>query len=132
MDFGLTRRERQGEAQLTQTGAVLGTPSYMSPEQVEGGGANIGPAADIYSLGIIFYELLCGRVPFEGDIMAVLVRILNEEPSRPSEHRKDVDPALEEICLKAIAKSAATVTSQCPNSPMRSSYIGRSPRGCQK
>src|SRR5207253_1694096 len=72
MDFGLARRVKQGEARLTQNGTILGTPAYMPPEQVQGDPDALGPACDVYSLGVILYELLTGRVPFEGPAMAVM------------------------------------------------------------
>lgn len=107
MDFGLARRDRQGEAEITQTGAIVGTPAYMPPEQIEGEAHNVGPTADIYSLGVIFYQLLCGRLPFGGAVAAVLSSVLTKEPDPPSLHRPSVDPALEAVCLKAMAKVAA-------------------------
>ncbi len=64
MDFGLSRRTNKEDSRLTQSGLVMGSPAYMSPEQVEGESEKIGPPSDIYSLGIVFYELLTGQVPF--------------------------------------------------------------------
>src|SRR5262249_54841075 len=81
------------------------TPMYMSPEQASGKGEAIGPSCDIYSLGVIMYELLTGRVPFEGPEALVLGQILFVDPPPPSKYRPDIDPRLEAICLKAIAKS---------------------------
>jgi serine/threonine protein kinase len=104
MDFGLARRDSAGEARLTKVGAILGTPAYMSPEQVCGDVNAIGPGCDVYALGVILYELLAGRLPFEGPAMAVLAQILTQPPEPPSAHRPDLDPRLEVICLKALAK----------------------------
>jgi hypothetical protein len=106
MDFGLARRGT-GDVHLTREGTILGTPSYMAPEQARGDLAQMGPACDIYSLGVILYELLAGCVPFTGDMMAVLLQLTTDEPPPPSQHRPDVDPALEAICLKAMAKEPA-------------------------
>jgi hypothetical protein len=107
MDFGLARRDRKGEAEITQTGAIVGTPAYMPPEQIEGGHHSAGPTADVYSLGVIFYQLLCGRLPFEGTATSVLAQVLTKAPPRPSQFRGDVDPQLETIALQAMAKSPA-------------------------
>jgi serine/threonine protein kinase len=106
VDFGLARRAGHGESDLTSTGAILGTPAYMSPEQVKGDLHSIGPGTDIYSLGVMLYRLLTGSVPFEGEPVAILSGILLDPPKPPSTLRPDIDPALEAICLKAIAKDA--------------------------
>lgn len=107
MDFGLARRLSRDDTRLTQTGAAIGTPAYMPPEQISANAELMGPACDIYSLGVILYELLTGRLPFEGDAMAMLAQILTDEPRRPSELQANIDPALEAICLKAMAKKPA-------------------------
>src|SRR5262249_33201089 len=104
MDFGLARRDETVEARLTKDGTVLGTPAYMPPEQVRGETRAIGPACDIYALGVILYELLAGPLPFEGSVLNILGKILTEEPPPPSRFRPDLDPQLEAICLKAMAK----------------------------
>jgi len=104
MDFGLALSVNSEQSRLTKTGAILGTPAYMPPEQVKGELDELGPASDVYSLGIIFYELLTGQVPFEGPIASVLGQILAVDPRPPSAHRKNLDPKLDEICLKAMAK----------------------------
>jgi serine/threonine protein kinase len=107
MDFGLARRGGTADPRLTHDGAIMGTPAYMAPEQARGDPNAMGPACDIYSLGVILYQLLSGRLPFTGDVLAILAQLATEEPPPPSQHRPDVDPALEAICLKAMAKSVA-------------------------
>ncbi|QDT35414.1 LamG-like jellyroll fold domain-containing protein [Thalassoglobus polymorphus] len=103
MDFGLARRSSSDDVQVTQSGAILGTPAYMSPEQVEGNQAAIGPQADIYALGIIMYELITGEMPYKGSLMSILQQIGNNNPAKPSELRTNIDPRLENICLKMMA-----------------------------
>ena len=105
VDFGLARRDNPQEKRLTRAGQVMGTLAYMAPEQIRGDLKEIGPACDIYALGVILYELLTGRLPFNGSGLAVVAQILTEAPLRPSRHRSDLEPALEAICLKAMAKA---------------------------
>jgi serine/threonine protein kinase len=104
MDFGLSRRTNKDDSRLTQSGLVMGSPAYMSPEQVEGDSDKIGPPSDIYSLGVVFYELLTGQVPFCGSIASVLGQIVTVAPKKPTNLVRTIDPALEAICLKMIAK----------------------------
>ena len=104
MDFGLVWRIGAQDERLTRVGLVLGTPAYMSPEQICGRAEGLGPCCDIYSLGVILYELLTGCVPFEGPEAFVLGQIVFAEPAPPSKHRPDVDPLIEAICLRAMAK----------------------------
>jgi serine/threonine protein kinase len=105
-DFGLARRAQE-DVRLTQSGSVLGTPAYMSPEQVDGDSKAIGPATDVYSLGVILYELLTGQLPFRGSVPAVLAQIMTAEPPPPRTLCANIDPALEAICLKAMAKKTS-------------------------
>jgi serine/threonine protein kinase len=108
-DFGVAKLldsdPALGEA-LTKTGEVLGTPSYMAPEQTGGKGAEIGPATDVYSLGVILYELLTGRVPLRGETtLDTLLLVLGEEPIPPRRLQPRVPRDLEIICLRCLEKS---------------------------
>lgn len=105
MDFGLARGPQMGDARATQSGVIMGTPAYMSPEQARGDSKEVGPAGDIYALGVILYELLTGTRPFSGTATEVIGQILHVEPEAPSKRHSSVDPALEAICLKAMAKA---------------------------
>ena len=106
-DFGLARRVGQ-DSGLTQSGAVLGTPGYMAPEQAAGHGKAVGPTADVYSLGAVLYELLAGRPPFRADtVMETLVLVLERDPTPPGLVRAGVPPELEAICLKCLEKDPA-------------------------
>ena len=106
-DFGLAQRLELEDPRLTRSGVIVGTPSYMAPEQVDGDPETLGPACDIYSLGVVLYELLTGRAPFEGPLLSVLSRLGRDQPDPPSSHCPDVDRRLEAICLNAIAKAPA-------------------------
>lgn len=105
-DFGLAR-EIETDEQLTVDGIVVGTPSYMPPEQATGENANLGPTTDLYSLGIVLYEMLTGTLPFTGPVTEVLRRIVVEPPAPPIQFRPDLDGILNQIILKAISKSPA-------------------------
>ncbi len=101
-DFGIARIE---SSNLTQVGDMLGTPHYMAPEQFLG--AEIGVEADLYSVGVIAYELLTGRKPFTGNTAEVMQAALNEEPALPSRLRTAISPQLDQVLLKAMAKKAS-------------------------
>ncbi len=104
-DFGLAK-VFTSEAEATATGVIAGTPSYMAPEQASGNSRDIGPAADVYSLGAIFYELLTGRPPFrEENPLDTLMHVLSCDPELPRQLNPKVPRTLELICLKCLAKS---------------------------
>jgi tetratricopeptide (TPR) repeat protein len=104
MDFGLARRIDRIETQLTTAGAIVGTPAYMAPEQVRAEVEKIGPATDVYALGVIMYQLLTERLPFEGKFSRVMNQILNHSPAPPSRHRTGIDTRLDAICMKAMSR----------------------------
>ena len=84
----------------------MGSPAYMPPEQIQGDPNAVGPSADVYSLGVVLYQLLCRRLPFEGTVLSILAQVLTEDPPRPSQVRQGVDAGLEAICLRAMARRA--------------------------
>src|SRR5262249_41674409 len=105
MDFGLARRATADDVRLTRAGTVLGSPAYMSPEQIRGDTQTTGPATDVFSLGVILYELLARRLPFDGDTIGpVHAQILMEDPPPLGQLVPDIDPGLERTCAKALAK----------------------------
>jgi formylglycine-generating enzyme required for sulfatase activity len=108
MDFGLAGWTREECTRLTQQGAIMGTPAYMAPEQAVGDTAQIGPASDQYSAGVVLYELLTGCRPFGGDNAASLMyQIVHTPASPPSVRRPGLDAGLDAICLRAMAKKPA-------------------------
>jgi formylglycine-generating enzyme required for sulfatase activity len=105
-DFGLAKRIDAEARDVSQSGAIMGTASYMAPEQAAGKVRDTGPAADVYALGALLYECLTGRPPFGGPQHVVLVKVLSDEPEPPS-RRAPVPADLETICLKCLRKEPA-------------------------
>ena len=104
-DFGLAKVFTPG-SEMTTTGVVLGTPSYMSPEQAAGQPSQIGPASDIYSLGAVLYEILAGRPPFREETpVETLLQVLSGEPVLPRELNPRAPHLLEIVCLRCLARS---------------------------
>lgn len=104
-DFGLAKRLDMESTAWTQDGAVLGTATYMSPEQAAGRVRDIGPAVDVYALGAILYELLTGQPPFQGATAnQTIEQVLYDEPSPPTRLHAEVPRDLETICLKCLEK----------------------------
>jgi serine/threonine-protein kinase len=102
-DFGIARA---GASEMTETGSIMGTAQYLSPEQAQGHA--VTATSDLYSIGVILYELLAGRLPFEGDsAVAVALKHLSEPPAPISQLRADVHPALEAVVMAALAKDPA-------------------------
>ncbi len=107
MDFGLARALADQTRRLTQTGAAVGTPAYMAPEQILGESRALGPATDVYALGVLLYELLAGGLPYTGPSAAIYGQILHAAPEPPSKRRPGLDERLDALCLKALAKEPA-------------------------
>ena len=107
MDFGLACQTREASARITVSGVILGSPAYMSPEQLEGISSKISPSADQYALGVILYELLTGQLPFRGSISAVISQIVTTPAPSARALRTDLDPRVDQLCLKMMSKSAA-------------------------
>jgi tetratricopeptide (TPR) repeat protein len=107
-DFGLAKRVQEGAGSPTQSGEILGTPAYMAPEQAAGEITKVGPAADVYALGAILYELLTGRPPFVGaNALETLLQVRQQEPVSPRRLLPSIPRDLETITLMCLRKEPA-------------------------
>jgi eukaryotic-like serine/threonine-protein kinase len=104
-DFGLAKHLDNSDGP-TRSGTVMGTPSYMAPEQAGDRAKAVGPHTDVYALGAILYEMLTGRPPFKADNpLDTVLQVLDHEPEQPRLYNREVNPSLEAICLKCLEKS---------------------------
>src|SRR5437867_8460792 len=102
-DFGIAR---SGASQMTEAGSIIGTAQYLSPEQARG--ANVDTTSDLYSMGVVLYELLTGEVPFSGDAaVEIAMKHLSQVPKPPSELRPEIPHDLDSVVLRALAKDPA-------------------------
>ena len=103
-DFGLARRI-DDDLDFVRNGEVLGTPLYMAPEQAKGQTSEVGPAADVYSLGVILYEMLTGQTPFQaGSVLEILRRVTSTPAEPPRQIRKNLSRDLDAICRRCLEK----------------------------
>ena len=107
MDFGLARRLQPMGDTVTAADVLLGTPTYSAPEQIGLEKGALGPAADVYSLGAILYEMLAGEPPFTGGFYELIAKVVAGDPPPPSGRRPGLDPRIDRICLRALARKPA-------------------------
>ena len=133
MDFGIAYRPDSGELPLP-LGVILGTPAYLAPEQAEGGQTTVLPASDQYSLGVVFYELLCGRPPFCGPPSYVLFHTIHQAPPSPRAVARRVPRSLAAVCLKALAKRPDRRYKDCQHlaADLRRWLRGETPRAYRR
>jgi WD40 repeat protein len=125
-DFGLAKKV-QGDSGLTGFGQIMGSPSYMPPEQARGNRGDVGPTADVYALGATLYALLTGRPPFQAaSTMATLNQVINDEPVPPRNLNASIPGDLETICLKCLEKEPQR---RYPSAATLSDDLGRWLRG---
>src|SRR5262249_28122712 len=128
-DFGLAKQLDAESAQgQTGSGTILGTPSYLAPEPAEGRAHVVGPAADIYALGAILYEMLTGRPPFKGEtVLDTLGQVRSEEPVPPSRLQPKTPRDLDTVCLKCLQKEPRrrSATAQALADDLRAFLEGR-------
>jgi WD40 repeat protein len=138
MDFGLALRD-QGEDTLTMEGQILGTPAYMSPEQASGTGHRVDGRSDIYSLGVVLYQLLTGELPFRGNKRLLLAQVLHEEVRPPRRLERKIPRDLDTVTMKCLAKSpsarfasagdlAADLRRWLAGEPIRARPVGKAER----